>query len=119
MTAHILVVDDHASVRAALQVVLEDAGYTVTTAADGREALDRILADRPDLVLTDLHMPVMDGRALLAELRARTLAVPVVLMSLDTEVRSVAGIAHAAAALTKPFELDQLLQTVAHLTPAA
>ena len=119
MTAHILVVDDHASVRTALQAVLEDAGYAHTTTADGREALQCIMAERSDLVLTDLHMPVMDGRALLAELRARTLPVPVVLMSLDTEVRNVAGIAKVAATLTKPFELDQLLQTVAHLTPAA
>ncbi len=119
MPAYILVVDDHASVRTALQAVLEDAGYTVTTAADGREALECIVADHPDLVLTDLHLPVMDGRQLLAALRGRALTVPVVLMSLDADVRTVAQRVQAAGALTKPFELDHLLQIVAHLTPAA
>ena len=119
MTTHILVVDDHASVRTALQVVLEDAGYAVTTATDGREALQCILTERPDLVLTDLHMPVMDGRELLAALRARALEVPVVLMSLDADVRTVAQRVQAAGALPKPFALDHLLETIARLAPAA
>ncbi len=119
MTTQILVVDDHASVRMALQAVLDDAGYAVTTAADGRAALQCILTECPDLVLTDLHLPVMDGRELLAALRARALVVPVVLMSLDADVRTVAQRVQAAGALPKPFELDQLLQTVARLALAA
>ncbi len=113
MTTHILVVDDHASVRTTLQAVLEDAGYAVTTAADGRAALQSILTACPDLVLTDLHLPVMDGRELLAALRVRALEVPVVLMSLDADVRMVAQLLQAAGALPKPFELDHLLDLVA------
>ena len=119
MPSRILVVAVHTSVPTALQAVLDDAGYAVTTAADGRAALQCILTACPDLVLTDLHLPVMDGRELLAVLRARALAVPVVLMSLDADVRTVAQRVQAAGALPKPFALDHLLETIARLAPAA
>ena len=69
----ILVVDDERFVRDFVAGVLEDAGHLVLTAAEGREALDLAtrLGRRLHLLLTDVHMPILDGRRLAAELRAR------------------------------------------------
>lgn len=61
MTALILIVDDHADNRNAYASVLEHFGYEVATAGNGKEALDRARLLRPDLILMDLSMPVMDG----------------------------------------------------------
>ena len=79
----ILVVDDDASARARLRHVLERNGWTVTEAADGKEALDSVLHAPPQLILLDLTMPVMDGFTLLHELRARPgcADIPVVVLS--------------------------------------
>ncbi len=63
-TSHVLVIDDDADVRDVVQIMLEDAGYTVTVARDGATALDVLWQLRrvPDLILLDLRMPTMDGR---------------------------------------------------------
>ena len=116
MTPHILVVDDHRAVRNVLRFLLEDAGYRVTTAADGRQALEHVTALRPDVVLTDLQMPVMSGTELRTHLRARTPALPVVLMSEDPAIATVAAEYHADGYLAKPFEPDALLAILAQLT---
>ncbi len=117
MTRHILVVNDHRGVRDVLRLVLEDAGYRVTTAADGRQALERITALQPDIVLTDLQMPVMSGTELRTQLLARTPALPVVLMSEDPAIATVATEHDADGYLAKPFEPDALLAILARLTP--
>jgi len=117
MTRHILVVDDHRGVRDALRLVLEGAGYHVTTAADGRQALARIAAERPDVVLTDLQMPVLSGTELRARLLAQTPALPVVLMSEDPAVAGLAAVHRADGYLTKPFEPDALFALLARLAP--
>jgi len=64
-SAHILVVDDDENLRWVTQTQLEDAGHTVSTAADGREALETIEKNPPALVLTDLRMAAMSGMELL------------------------------------------------------
>jgi CheY-like chemotaxis protein len=66
----ILVVDDEANARTALAELLSDEGYTVETAADGFKALGKAAETAPDLVLTDLKMPGMDGVELLRKLKA-------------------------------------------------
>ena len=117
MTRHILVVDDHRGVREALRFVLEAAGYRVTIAADGQQALARIAAERPDAVLTDLQMPVLSGTELHARLRALDPTLPVVFMSKDHTVAGHAAAHRADDYLAKPFEPDALFALLARLTP--
>jgi DNA-binding NarL/FixJ family response regulator len=84
----LLIADDHPVVRDGLRGLFEAAGDfdVVAEAADGREAVDRAAALRPDVVLMDLRMPVMDGISAIAELRRRGLRVPVlVLTTYDTD----------------------------------
>ena len=60
-TAHVLVVDDDEGIRGIIQMTLELEGYSVATASNGKEALDRIAEHRPALILLDLMMPIMTG----------------------------------------------------------
>jgi CheY-like chemotaxis protein len=107
LSARILVVDDDPAIRALLATVLDEAGYAVTVAPDGPTALELAVAQFPDLVLTDVGLPGIDGPALGALLRGRGFAGPIVLMT--------AGSGHAAACATaplpvvrKPFDVDAL-----------
>ncbi len=81
--SRILVVDDALTVRELQRTILVRAGYSVTTAADGREALDRIDEAKPDLVLTDVEMPELDGLSLCREIRrgSRWTNVPIVVLT--------------------------------------
>jgi CheY-like chemotaxis protein len=112
----ILVVDDEYAIVEALAALLGDEGYRVVSAMNGQEALDRIASDRPDLVLLDVMMPVLDGRATLAKIRddPATAALPVVLMSAAPRAQSVAG-ARSDAFLAKPFGVATLLDTLSRL----
>ena len=91
---HVLVVDDERDVQALVRLVLERQGYDVDAASDGREALAKIEARRPDLVLLDLMMPVMNGWQFRAkQLQDPALAeIPVIVMSAsdDEDVPAVA-----------------------------
>ena len=111
----ILVVDDEEPIAELLRAVLEDEGYRVVTAADGQAALEQLAEARPVLVLSDVMMPHLDGRALARALQADPAyrAIPLVLLS-ALGAASVAGVPHAAF-VAKPFELDGLLVTVARL----
>ncbi len=66
----ILVVDDDLSMREFLKILLERSGYSVTVAASGEEALERLGKDQPDLVMTDLNMPGINGIELLNQVKA-------------------------------------------------
>jgi len=104
----ILVVDDDPQLRMILTVFLEDAGYTVRLAADGQAALEAIAADRPDLVLSDVRMPRLDGLQLASHLRCLADPVPVILMSSGPAVQE----GHAVRTIIKPFDVDHLLAVV-------
>ena len=120
----VLVVDDDTDQRHAVRDVLEDGGYAVLEAVDGRQALDVLVDPRratPCLMLLDLSMPRMTGWELLAILKnyVRLVRIPVVVMTGgDVHLEplrhgSVDGI------LRKPFGGDQLLTAVANLAPGA
>ena len=83
--AKIMVVDDDPDMRETLQIILEAAGHTVVTAADGKECLDRLKEERPDLLILDLLMPKMDGFAVCKELkdprRAKYARMPIIILS--------------------------------------
>lgn len=104
----ILVVDDDPAIRKMTRLVLEAEGYAVRAAGDGREALAEIAREPPDLVLSDVRMPELDGVALLAELRRRAPDLPVVLFSALHDRIDDPGVAF----LPKPFDIPHLLDTV-------
>ena len=112
MTNHVLVVDDDHAIREMVQDVLELEGYRVTTAANGQEALTRVAESPPTVVLLDLQMPVLDGWAVQAQLRENRPDIPVVLMTAGYRARQEATRHGAAAYLTKPFDIDDLVTTV-------
>ena len=105
--------------RTLVRNVLEGDGYEVRESADGREALDLLHSLSPDLVITDINMPEMDGITLLREIRKlpalhRT---PVLILTTESgdEVKATAQAAGATGWIGKPFHPDQLRQIVARV----
>jgi DNA-binding response OmpR family regulator len=122
-TAHVLVVDDELDLTELVRINLEIAGYEVTTAADGARALEAIRERRPDVVLLDVMMPVLDGWGVLASLQTdETLAdLPVVMLTALSGERDVirGHLSGAVRYLTKPFDVHTLLDTITEaLLPA-
>ena len=111
MAARVLVVDDEPQVRATVREALAYEGYDVTEAADGAQALDIIPQNRPDVVVLDLWMPVMDGWTLRKRLHERYPEIPVIVLS-AMEIREPDLIALDAFVLEKPFELDDLYAAI-------
>ena len=103
----ILVVDDERPIRDLLAAVLVEEGYAVRCAADGLAALAEVERQPPDLVVSDVAMPRLDGIALAARLRARGIAV--VLVSAIRAAVDLPGVPF----IPKPFDLDDVLGTVA------
>ncbi|MFA1546910.1 SpoIIE family protein phosphatase [Actinomadura chokoriensis] len=114
--ATVLVADDNGDMREYLARLLRGAGYRVDTVADGRAALEAVRRDPPDLVVSDVMMPRLDGLEMVAELRAdpRTAAVPVLLLSARAgQEASIEGLrAGADDYLLKPFAAAELLARV-------
>jgi DNA-binding NtrC family response regulator len=111
----ILIVDDEASIRKVLGFMLEENGYLVRTASSGAEALDAIEKDPPDLVLTDIKMPGMDGIRLLEEMRKLDDALPVIMLTAFGSVETAVEAMKLGATdyLTKPISRDELTLIVA------
>jgi DNA-binding response OmpR family regulator len=110
----ILVVDDDGDARELFAAALKQAGYAVDLASDGTEALAQAKAVRPDLVLTDLQMPGINGIDLIRYLHAIDETLPVVLTT-GRETRDLCTAADsygAVACLPKPVNLDELLWAI-------
>ena len=115
----ILLVDDEPSIVKIVQKRLERHHYQVTTAADGLEGLERALADRPDLIITDIMMPTMDGYTFLKKLRAKPqlASIPVIILTAKDKMQDLflfEGI-QACDYIVKPFESDVLLEKIVQL----
>jgi len=112
--AAILVVDDDAPIRRMLERTLTAERYSVRLAADGGEALAEVERAVPDLIVLDVAMPGVDGLSVCRRLRAKGLAMPVLLLTAHDEVPSrVAGLdAGADDYLAKPFATDELLARI-------
>ncbi|BDG09955.1 response regulator [Anaeromyxobacter paludicola] len=110
----VLVVDDDADIRETVEEILSCEGFEVATARNGAEALERLRAGVPRLILLDLFMPVMDG----VEFRRNQLAdpalagVPTVVISAADALELRVSTLHLTGALEKPLHLDVLMQTV-------
>ena len=109
----VLVVDDDPDILDAVCDILEGEGYRVDRARHGLEALERVAAERPDLVLLDLMMPVMDGVGFARTLRERgEPAIPTVVISADGNPLRAKAV-EAQGFLAKPFDIDSVLGVVA------
>jgi len=109
----ILVVDDESSMRFLLRMILESAGYEVVEAPHGAAALERAKESPPDLVVTDLMMPVMNGRDLVGRLRAdpETARIPILLISANPH----ADVAAVDAIVGKPFHPEAVVEAARSL----
>ena len=119
MPKRLLVVDDEPNLLRAVAVCLRAEGYEVATARSGAEALVRVAESVPDLVVSDIRMPGMDGFQLARQLRTnpRTSLVPVVFLTAkDERADRLAGLrAGVDAYLTKPFEPDELVVVIGNI----
>ncbi|WP_460802555.1 response regulator transcription factor [Microbacterium sp. GXF6406] len=110
----LLLVDDDAAITTALSGFLERSGYDVQVAGDGRTGLEAVTAQAPDLVISDVMMPHMDGREFVRRLRERDLWMPVILLTQVGESweRSAALDEGADDYLNKPFDPQELISRV-------
>jgi two-component system, OmpR family, KDP operon response regulator KdpE len=110
---NILVVDDEAQITRVLKTSLSSQGYGIRTAADGEEALQLMKDWPPDLIVTDLRMPNMDGLELCRHVRAQSL-VPIIVLSVKGEeaIKVEALDAGADDYVTKPFSINELLARI-------
>jgi len=116
MSKRLLVVDDEPNLLVAVAACLRGEGYEVTTARGGREALVRLAETMPDLIVSDIRMPGMDGYTLARQIRAnaRTALVPIVFLTAKDETADrIEGFRNGVDAyLTKPFEPDELVAVI-------
>ena len=119
MTALVLVVDDDDAIREMIQDALELEGFQVTTATNGREALDRVAESPPAVVLLDLQMPVLNDWQTHAQLREHQPDLPVIYMTAGLRAQAEAKQHQAAGYLAKPFRITDLLDTVERFAAAS
>lgn len=117
MAKRLLIVDDEAKLLRAVAVDLRAEGYDVSTAASGAEALLNVAKSLPDLIISDIRMPGMDGYQLARRLREnpRTALIPIIFLSAkDTTADRIEGFRVGVDAyVTKPFEPDELIAIIA------
>ncbi|HET9849316.1 MAG TPA: response regulator [Candidatus Dormibacteraeota bacterium] len=111
----ILIVEDDPTIRSMMRQMLERAGYKITEAEHGAVALQRIAQAQPDLVTTNIMMPVVDGPALIRRLRSNpdTMSLPILVVSGLPEAAEYSR--EANGFLVKPFVQDQLLTVVSSM----
>jgi len=116
MMKRLLIVDDEPNLLAAIAAVLRGEGFDVTTARNGRDAMLQIARAVPDLIVSDVRMPIMDGYTLARKLRSapHTKLIPVVFLTAKDETRDrIEGFRSGVDVyLTKPFEPDELVAVI-------
>ena len=112
----VLVVDDDEDLREMVRTALERAGYSVSTAANGADALDVVASHTPAVILLDMRMPVQDGWASAHNFRARhDRSAPILVMTAATDARRRAAEIDAEGYLAEPFTIVELLAAVRRL----
>lgn len=119
MSDKLLLVDDEPGLREAVQAYLSQSGFTVEVATNGQEGLEKLQQDIPDLVITDIMMPEVDGYQLLKQMRddPRLKSIPVVFLTARgmTSDRIQGYQARCDAYISKPFDPDELVAVVENL----
>ena len=121
MSKTILTADDSASMREMISFTLRNAGYDVVEAVDGRDALARLATCTPQMLITDLNMPNMDGIELIRQVRAlpQCKYIPIVMLTTESQdAKKQAGRAAGASGwIVKPFRSEQLVTVAKKLLP--
>ncbi|MGH2747219.1 MAG: response regulator [Actinomycetota bacterium] len=121
MTRRVLIVDDEPDIRLLIRINLVAAGYEVLEAGNGREAIDFLEGQEPDLVLLDLRLPELDGWEVLEHLKERGVAerVPVIAISAHASptTKERAREVGFKSYVSKPFTPEELLEVVAQYAP--
>ena len=116
MDRTIFIADDELDFVSTLRSRLEFEGYGVTTAADGKDALQRIIHEKPDLILLDIMMPTLNGYQVCRELKgnAETSSIPILMLTAKSQESDKfwGEEAGADAYVTKPFEMDELIAEI-------
>jgi signal transduction histidine kinase len=113
---HILLVEDDRSIRVALQGILEDEGYAVTVAENGRRALERLRSSvPPDLIILDLRMPVMDGWEFRAAQKSDPALAQIPVLAVSADGSAKAAAIDAQAYLRKPLNTEALLNAIGRI----
>uniref|UniRef100_UPI0037DA2F4F response regulator n=1 Tax=Sphingomonas nostoxanthinifaciens TaxID=2872652 RepID=UPI0037DA2F4F len=111
-----MMVDDSPSMRMLLRAALTDLGYTVSEAEDGQAALEKFEREMPDLLITDINMPRMDGFGLIEALRGRThlQSMPILVLTTESsdEKKQRARAAGATGWIVKPFNPEKLAAAI-------
>nr|WP_255500756.1 response regulator [Caulobacter sp. 17J80-11] len=117
----VLVVDDEALILDLIATALEEAGYRVLRAAHGIKAMDVLAAERPDLIVTDYMMPLMNGQELAVAVRSdpQHIALPIILLSGAQSFLARGRRDLFDAVFEKPFDVDELTAEVANRIGAA
>ena len=119
MTKTILTVDDSRTMRDMLMLALKDAGYRVVQAEDGVHGLEVLRAENPDIVITDINMPRMDGFGFIEGMRAdpNHKATPVLVLTTESDAakKQRARDAGATGWIVKPFDEDKLVSVINRL----
>ncbi len=119
MGKRIFIADDESGFVSTLRSRLEFEGFVVTTAVDGKEALQRITDEKPDLILLDIMMPTMNGYQVCRELKtnADTRPIPVLKQTAKSQERDKSWGKEAGADdyVTKPFDMEDLIETIGGL----
>jgi len=115
----ILVVEDEFGAADVLMTALEDEGYRVVLAANGRQGLERLAEVRPDLIIADFMMPIMDGAAMARAVRddPGQRSIPIVMTSAVSEQAMRQQFSDYQVFLRKPFRVNDLLEIVGRLLP--
>jgi two-component system chemotaxis response regulator CheY len=117
----ILTADDSASMRQMIGFTLREAGYDVIEAVDGKDALAKITASSPQMLITDLNMPNMDGIELIRQVRAlpQFKYIPIVMLTTESQdaKKQEGRTAGASGWIVKPFRVEQLVMVAKKLLP--
>ncbi|MFC1704686.1 response regulator [Candidatus Omnitrophota bacterium] len=119
MSKKILVIDDDPNVVKMLKSRLEASNYRVATASNGNEGLEQVSKERPDLILCDIVMPIMDGYTFLNELRAREMkesqplqSIPVFVLTAKEKMQDLFAMEGIKEYIVKPFKAEELLEKI-------
>ncbi|MGX9356528.1 response regulator [Roseobacteraceae bacterium S113] len=120
MSCRILAIDDSKTIRNLLMATLTNAGHMVSLAVDGQDGLDQFSKSDPDVVITDINMPNLDGFEFISAARSlkRERIVPILVLTTETssELRKRARANGATGWLVKPFNDEELLKVISRVT---